>query len=137
MTEIAASLTNPLGLPVEYRTGITPLHDPEDDGKLAALTAAMERDGWDGAPIVADRELAAAGQDKAYTGSHRLAAWSEARDYEPVPCVWIEDIAAACGIDWDAIMDEYDRDSYEAATELCYRLPADVREAYGLDVGGA
>lgn len=41
------------------------------------------------------------------------------------------------GIDWDALMAKQEGDSYEAATELCYKLPRDVREAYGLDVGGA
>ncbi len=131
------SLVNPLELPVEHRTGIEPLHEAHDEAKLAALTLAMAEHGWRGAPLVADRELAAAGQDRAYTGSHRLAAWSEARDYEPVPCVYIEDLCEAVGIDWAALMDEARGDSYDAATALCYQLADDVREAYGLDVGGA
>jgi hypothetical protein len=131
-----ATLVNPLALPVEYRVGVTPLHDADDADRLADLTASME-DGWHGAPVVADRELRDAGQDKAYTGSHRLAAWDIASDGAPVPCVWIEDIAASQGIDWAALMDEHDGDSYDAANELCYRLSTEIREAYGLDVGGA
>lgn len=131
------TVTNPLGLPVEYRDGITPLHEAHDAGRLAELTASMKRDGWAGAPIVADRELRESGQDKAYTGSHRLAAWAGVHEYEPVPCVYIEDLCDALGIDWDALMDGHGNDAYEAATDLCYQLPDDVREAYGLDVGGA
>jgi hypothetical protein len=133
----AAALVNPLSLPMEYRASVTPLHEADDDGKLAALTASMTEHGWAGAPLVADRELASCGQDRAYTGSHRLAAWSEARECEPVPCVYIEDLCEALGIDWDALMDDAEGNSYDAATELCYRLSDDIREAYGLDVGGA
>ena len=131
----AANLINPLGLQVEWCSGLTRLHEVTDSGHVAELAGAMERDGWNGAPVVADYELRSCGQDKAYTGVHRLAAWAET-GHDEVPCVWIEDIAEAAGIDWDALMDEYERDSYEAATALCILLPADVREAYGLDVGG-
>lgn len=132
-----ATLINPLGLPVEYRASVQPQHEAYDADRLASLTASMTERGWAGAPLVADRELREAGQDRAYTGSHRLAAWAIASDGAPVPCVWIEDIAASQGIDWDALMDEYEGSGYDAATELCYRLGSDVREAYGLDVGGA
>lgn len=130
-----AEITNPLGLQIEWRSGLTPMHEVTDPGHVRELAEAMERDGWAGPPIVADYELRSCNQDKAYTGVHRLAAWAEA-GHDEVPCVWIEDIAEAHGIDWDALMDEYDRDSYEAARELCIKLPATTREAYGLDVDG-
>ena len=131
----SATLVNPLGLTVEWRSSPTPMHEVTDRGHVLELAGAMERDGWNGAPIVADYELRCAGQDKAYTGVHRLAAWPEA-GHDEVPCVWIEDIAEAAGIDWPALMDEHDGDGYEAATDLCYQLPAEIREAYGLDVDG-
>jgi hypothetical protein len=131
-----AILVNPLGLAVEWRSSPSPMHEVTDREHVRVLAAAMERDGWNGPPVVADYELRSAGQDKAYTGVHRLAAWQEA-GHDEVPCVWIEDIAEAAGVDWDALLDGHGGDSYEAAADLCYRLPADVREAYGLDVGGA
>lgn len=140
MQTMEARLTNPLGLEVTWVCGITPPHEVTDEAKLLALTEAMDRDGWVGAPIVADRELNACGQDRAYTGSHRIEAWSwtDAGDEgAPIPCVFIKDIAERYGIDWDALMDAHDGDSWQAAAELCYALPADVRDAYGLDVDGA
>jgi hypothetical protein len=131
-------IVNPLNLPVEWRDQVTPPHEAGDMGKSDALMDSMAERGWDGPPIVADRELRDAGQDRAYTGSHRIAAWFDAHDdYTPLPCVYIEDLCEALGIDWGALMEDAGGDSWEAATALCYRLPADVREAYGLDVGGA
>jgi hypothetical protein len=139
MQQIDGALINPLGLPIEWRSFVSPLHEVTDPQHAAELAAAMKREGWVGPPIVADYELRAAGQDRAYTGAHRLAGWDEAHGEVgvPVPCVWIEDIAEAAGIDWDALMDKHEGDAYEAATHLCCQLPGDVREAYGLDVGGA
>lgn len=140
MTEI----TNPLGLTVTWVNSITAPHEVTDDAKRVALTEAMGANGWVGAPIVApivaSRALHEAGQDRAYTGSHRIEAWSwtdEGDASAPLPCVWIEDIAEAHGIDWDELMDEHGGDDWEAATAVAYKVPADVREAYGLDIGGA
>jgi hypothetical protein len=98
----------------------------------------MTANGWAGPPVVADRELAEVGQDRAYTGSHRLAAWDAVHDEPgtPAPCVYIEDLCAALGIPWDSLMEGHGNDAYEAAGDLCRRVPDDVREAYGLDVGG-
>lgn len=134
-----AALINPLGLQVEWRSCLVPLHEVTDREHVRELAEAMERDGWNGSPVVADYELRCAGQDRAYTGVHRIAAWAEAREdhLAPVPCVYIEDIAEAAGIDWEALMDRHHGDGYEAASDLCTRLPAEIREAYGLDVGGA
>ena len=136
--QATAQITNPLNLPVEWRCP-TPLHEVTDYAHMTELAEAMRRDGWNGAPVVADYSLREAGQDRAYTGSHRIAAWAEARGEHgvPVPCVWIEDIASEIGTDWGALLDECDGDPYEAAAQLCYRAPAGIAEAYGLDVGGA
>lgn len=135
------ALTNPLDLEVTWvSNGILPPHEVTDEAKRIALTEAMDANGWVGAPIVASRALNAYGQDRAYTGSHRIEAWSwtdEGDAGAPLPCVWIEDIAEAHGIDWDELLDEHDGGDWEAATALAYKVPADVHEAYGLDIGGA
>ncbi len=134
-------LTNPLGLEVTMvRGSILPPHEVTNEAKRQALTEAMDAHGWVGAPIVASRALNAAGQDRAYTGSHRIEAWSwtdEGDAGAPMPCVFIEDIAEVLGLDWDGLMEEADGDDWEAATALAYKVPADVHEAYGLDIGGA
>jgi hypothetical protein len=135
MQTTEATIANPLGLPVEWRSP-SPVQDYTDAAHVAEITASMKRDGWNGAPVVADYELREAGQDRAYTGTHRIAAWREA-GHDELPCVYIEDLAEALGIDWAALMSEHRGDGYEAATALCYRAPAGVREAYGLDCGGA
>jgi hypothetical protein len=135
-----AELMNPLNLEVTYVRSITPPHEVTDEAKRESLTAAMDRDGWTGAPIVTSRHLNAYGQDRAYTGSHRIEAWSwtdEGDASAPIPCVFIEDIADTHGIDWGALMAERDGDDWEAATALCYQLPQGVLDAYGLDCGGA
>lgn len=133
-------ITNPLDLEVTWVSGITPPHEVTDEDHRQALTAAMDRDGWVGSPIVASRALNAYNQDRAYTGSHRIDAWAYTDEGDagaPLPCVFIEDIAEKLGIDWDALMDENDGDDWEAATALTYKIPTDVHDAYGLDIGGA
>lgn len=133
-------ITNPLGLEVTWVRGITPPHEVTDEDQRKALTEAMDRNGWVGSPIVASRALNVGGQDRAYTGSHRIEAWSwtdEGDAGAPLPAVFIEDIAAALGIDWDALMEENDGDDWEAATALAFQVPADVHDTYGLDIGGA
>ena len=135
-----ATLTNPLDLELVWVNGITQPHEATDEDHRKALTAAMDRDGWVGAPIVASRYLNAYNQDRAYTGSHRIEAWSwtdEGDAGAPLPCVFIEDIAQACGIDWDELMDEHGGDDWEAAEALAYKVPTDIHDAYGLDIGGA
>ena len=65
---------------------IEPLHEVRDAGKLEALVASMERDGWQGrALLVSARE----GRFFAYTGSHRIAA-ARAAGLDQVPVVVIE-----------------------------------------------
>lgn len=133
-------LTNPLGLEVAWVCGITPPHEVTDQAHRKSLTESMDANGWAGAPIVASRHLNAYNQDRAYTGSHRIEAWSwtdEGDAGAPLPCVFIEDIAEKLGIDWDALMGEHDGDDWEAATALAYQAPRDVHDTYGLDIGGA
>jgi hypothetical protein len=131
-------IVNPLDLDIEWRAYVQPLHEVTDDDKLAALAVAI-RSGWNGAPVVASRELAAAGQDRAYTGSHRIAAVAliseEDGTENTVPCIYIEDLCEAHGIDWDEIVERLG-DDYEAAAEVAGLLPETIRSAYGLDTGG-
>ena len=67
-------------------TDIEPLHEVRDAEKLEALTASMERDGWQGRPILVS---ARDGGFFAYTGSHRIAA-ARAAGLDQVPVVVIE-----------------------------------------------
>lgn len=136
MQTTEGTLINPLGLPVEWRDSVAALHEVTDPDHAAAIAGAMRRDGWAGAPIIADYELRSAGQDRAYTGAHRLAAWADAHDEYgvPVPCVYIEDIAAATGVNWSQLMSDADGDPYEAARMFCAAIPAAICEAYGLDI---
>ena len=135
MQTTEAILVNPLDLPVEWRSP-SPLHEVTDPEHAAEIAESMRAAGWNGAPVVADYELRCAGQDRAYTGVHRLAAWADARDEYgvPVPCVYIEDIAAVTGVNWSQLMSDADGDPYEAARQFCAAIPAAVCEAYGLDI---
>jgi hypothetical protein len=129
-------VANPLGLEVVYVSGVEAPHDAREADKLAEITASMEAGGWVGAPIVASRAMYERGQDRAYTGSHRIQAWRDAVGGE-LPCVFIEDIAETAGLDWDELMDDHRGDDWDAATAVAYAVPAAVREAYGMDIGGA
>jgi len=64
-------------------SGYDTLHDIDDPGKLHALTLGMERDGWQGAPLVAVGT-------QLLTGAHRAVA-AEAVGIRP-PVVQLEDI---------------------------------------------
>lgn len=124
-----ASLTNPLDLDIEWRSGIEPIHEVRDEDKLAALTASMQNNGWQGAPIVCSA-------DRAYSGSHRIRAWQAARDDvgASMPCIDITNLVQACGIDYAELLDAFNGDEEQAITRLAYDLPADVTDTYGLDL---
>lgn len=126
-----AQLTNPLGLDITfYGSGITPPHEVTDEAKRVELTASMDANGWTGAPIIADAET-----QQGYSGSHRIEAWAHSdRHWQPIPVIWIDDLAAHHGISWDDLLDEYDGDGIEAATALAYALPSSATDAYGLDL---
>lgn len=133
---VPEAVTNPLRLRVYQATSILPPHEVQDGAKLAAITGSMERDGWRGAPLIADPR-----GEQAYTGSHRIAAWEDARYADAMagqgmPYVCLDDLAAACGIDWQSFLGER-LDQDDAAAALAYAIPADIREAYGFDFGGA
>lgn len=122
-----AALINPLGLDLHDGTGYAPRHDVYDPAKRDQIAADMTLQGWRGAPIVADVETA-----QAITGSHRVSA---ARlSGTAIPVVDLADLTEACGINlWDYVAD-YGDDLENALPHLCAELPADVREAYGLDI---
>jgi len=127
-------ITNPLGLDLVWAVGVQQVHDAHDADKVAALAADMNTRGWAGAPLIASRSLHECGQDRAYTGSHRWQAWQDsAHAGEPMPCVFIEDLAAEHGIDFEDLVDEHGSD-YTAAAKVGYLLPADIVDAYGLDL---
>jgi hypothetical protein len=121
-----AALINPLGLDLHDGTHYAPRHEVYDPAKRDQLAADMTATGWQGAPIVADAETA-----QAITGSHRVSAANLAEI--EIPAVDLADLTQACGIDlWEFVADYADLE--DALPHLCAALPADVREAYGLDI---
>ena len=121
-------LTNPLNLDIHDATNYAPRHDVYDPTKRDHIAADMTTNGWHGAPIVADTDTA-----RAITGSHRISAANRAG--VAIPAVDLTDLARACGIDpWEYIADNGYSDLEDALPHLCAELPADVRDAYGLDI---
>ncbi|QIS23711.1 ParB N-terminal domain-containing protein [Nocardia terpenica] len=109
--------------------GIDPVHEADDQSKLAALAADMEVNGWQGAPLVVAGE-------QALTGAHRYLAARRA-DIE-IPRVQIDDVCELYGVDWAALEDTYGccdgYDWYEAARHLDEVLPVAVIDYLGIDV---
>lgn len=108
----------------------TPAHQADDADRLAALRASMDENGWVGAPVLVDGE-------QALTGSHRITA--AAREMlDAIPRVEVRDLAAAYGIDWDALVADQCGDEtllwYRAAIELADLLSADVVAYLGMDL---
>lgn len=101
----------------------TTYHEVRDQAKLAELICSMERHGWQGAPLVADG-------DQLLTGSHRYPA-ALAAGITPE----VVDIRDICP-EWDAIHAD---EGSPIIGEIEYvwaleRIPAAVREAYGIDI---
>jgi hypothetical protein len=111
-----------------------PYHGVHDEDKLATLIGNMVLNGWQGAPVVADG-------DCLITGSHRWHAVKQIeRMYEAdktdtevlLHVVDIRDIYP----EFDDLMDEFDNPvvgepMYAMAIDS---LPADIRDAYGIDM---
>lgn len=128
-----ATLLNPLDVGVIDTTGYAPFHEVRDEAVRDSLAADMRLRGWHGAPLVVlpDHVLS-------LTGVHRRAA-AEIAELEEIPGVSLEDLFEACGLDmWELINDdeEYARASgyYDFSRLIEDHLPADVIEAYGLDM---
>ena len=109
-----------------------PLHEVTDQAKVNALAKAIERDGWQGAPLVADG-------DQLLTGVHRYAAlrqleWGMAQIDEVT--IDIRDIFAEADLDFeaevDAVISQYS-DPIVAVIDTLRLLSHDVRERYGID----
>jgi hypothetical protein len=116
-------ISNPLGLDVSYDDPVhlIPIHDVDRPDDLAALTGAMQTSGWDGPPVVVH-------SGTGLTGVHRIHA-ARAAGIQ-VPTVQAAELFAAAGVGFDACIDVYD---LEPALEALYdRLPAEVREVYGM-----
>lgn len=120
--------TNPLGLNlIDDVANYAPAHDITDEDKVEALTDAMRKHGWQGAPIVVLNDYA-----RAFTGVHRLAAAEGAEI--PAPGVDLEELLEACGIDLWERSAEMDADIEDVVRVLVTELPAEIRETYGLDI---
>lgn len=116
---------------------IQPLHEVQDEQKLANLVESMSADGWVGAPIVVvpGQDFGwGSGDPCAITGSHRIAAARIAGI--DVEVIEIDELLAEQGTNLAELDDMYgdpNGDHYEAITRLTDHLPADVVERYGLD----
>lgn len=101
-------------------------HEIEDETKLAQLVESMSANGWVGTPLVADN-------DQLLTGAHRWVAAEQAGIEAAV--VDIRDICAEHGIDWDALLGEYDY-AYEIAVVeiVTHELPQSLKNEYGIDL---
>lgn len=113
---------------------IAPLHDAEDEAKLADLVESMAANGWVGAPVVVI--TTEDGDPQAITGSHRIAAAREVGI--DVPTVDVADLLAAHGRDLAGLVAEFeaagfDLPWYGVVARLSELLPADVLGYYGLD----
>lgn len=121
-----ATAANPLGLDLHDGTGFAPRHEVRDEIHRDTIAADMAANGWTGAPIVANVETT-----QAITGSHRIPAAAIAGI--AVPAVDLAELCDACGIDlWEFAADYADLE--DALPHLCDALPAEIREAYGLDI---
>ena len=104
------------------------LHDVRSLSKIEELTESMERNGWLGAPLVADGE-------RLVTGAHRHWAWTRALgrgEYE-IPVIDVRDVFAEAGLDYDSLAADAD-DWYVRLVEAVAQLPAEIAEKYGMDV---
>src|SRR5690606_3335380 len=119
---------NPLDLDLIHDvTGFAPAHDVDDPDKVEKLAADMGANGWQGAPLVVLRDYA-----QAVTGVHRLAAAEQAGI--AVPGVDMEELLEACDLDLWATCEEQGGEMWRALVVLADEIPAEVRDAYGLDL---
>ena len=134
---------NPLALPVFMISpaDLIPGHGADRPEDLAAITASMTENGWQGAALVIDdrnfRDDDETPGDGGYllTGNHRQRA-AIAAGLAEIPCVSVEDLAKAVGLDLDAYGNDTDREDFLDTDweRFFYDVPADVRRAYGLDL---
>lgn len=107
------------------------LHEVRDTAKVRDLEARIERDGWQGSPLVVDGE-------QLLTGTHRYAACKALGmpDYE-IPTIDIRDLFADAGMDfhasWSAAEDIY-ADWCQAMVYVLDQLPPVIRDTYGIDL---
>ena len=117
---------------------LSPYHGVQDRDKLAALVAAMEAHGWQGAPLVA---WEGCGYLNLMTGSHRYAAAVETgieipvivlSDEEDGPALLGEDLYAEACETW-AAEGRCDWGVYEVSKLIKAERPSLAAE-YGMDV---
>ena len=123
------SVLKPLGLTVwtERPWDLIPYNGADRAEDLAAITASMEENGWQGLPLVIDdRGLESGGQ--LLTGSHRHAAASALGI--DVPLVSVTEIAECAGFDLDA----YDDGCGTEWERFFAALPSAILAATGFDL---
>lgn len=106
-------------------------HEVRDEAKVAALAAAIERDGWQGSPLVVVDDI------NLITGCHRYAAvrslgWEDAE----IPTVELAEVFDGAGLDLETVMADEGCESIDDAAfvYVVNALPAEVRESYGIDL---
>lgn len=118
---------NPLGLDLIDATGYTTGQYDLDDQHVTEIADSMRNNGWQGAPLVVLPDYA-----RAYSGTHRLAAATEA-ELDEVPAVTLVSIFEAVGLDLDEIAAADGLSVLDDRAEILAHLPEATLAAYGLD----
>lgn len=108
-----------------------PRHEVNDWAKVEALAESMERDGWQGAPLVRWDNYLITGTHRYYAAS-RLLEWSDGK----IPTITLEELYEEAGMDFaemeEALADYVICANYDEL--LVNELPAEIREKYGIDL---
>lgn len=118
---------NPLNLDLIDAAGyVTGQYDLDDD-HVTEIADSMRVDGWQGAPLVVLPDYA-----RAYSGTHRLAAATEA-ELDEIPAVSLSSIFEAHGLDLDEVAADNGLSVLDDRAEVLAHLPQSTLDAYGLD----
>src|SRR2546430_9254865 len=111
---------------------MNPYHEVVDQDKVESLAKSMERDGWQGSPLVKWDVYG-----DLITGVHRYAAaqslgWADSE----IPMIDIGDVFTEAGLNFDAVLKGYDNPYLSDAmfVSVLYELPDAMREKYGIDI---
>lgn len=105
---------------------MNPYHTPDDAQKVSDIAESMERDGWIGAPLVADGEQLLTGAHR-YHAAYRVLDWTDAQ----IPVIDVREIFEAHGLSYDALLEDEDGDVVYTITHY---LPQSARDEYGIDI---
>jgi len=107
------------------------LHEERDRAKTERIKKSMEKNGWQGVPLVRDGE-------QLLTGTHRyLAAQELGWGDSDIPMIDLETLYRDAGLDMAELHSEHDSPTIDEWCEwvgFLSELPESVRDNYGIDV---